>query len=500
MILDSTENPIDNPQNFSPVSERQTSDWDVKNASKNYISLVLLQAASVIFAFAAVWILTRWFTPQGYGGIVAFIATSQAAQVCVNWTAFSLVRFGVDEFIDTQKIARVFWTRFSILVINIVLTILLAQLWYPYFAKSFNFLPETYWFVLAHFISLALWNHVQFSLQGAKMPRIQGFLLMLERIGILLAILFFWAVGKFYITAAFLAYIAGSAAATILGLFYLRHLIWARFTVDFDFYKKIILFSLPMLPFTLVGYFAGGHIDALFISKYFSTTVLGIYSVAAQMNGILLQVPTLAGSLLIPLFISLDKENQQHKTHLFFQHVLPSLNLGWCIVCALAGITGYYLIPRIFGIGFAGAIEPWWILVAATAVSFPVMVGYSALSHAISATYISMFAAIFAACTNIFFNFLLIPRYGFTGCAWSTVLAYGASVACFSFFLRKSGKITLSWTIFSLVPALAAAIVYTFTETAYLALIASAVVSILVGITHKNSVKLAYQFFRNSAG
>jgi O-antigen/teichoic acid export membrane protein len=121
VIPDSADRPIENPQKFSPASERQSSDWDVKNAPKNYISLVFSQGGSVIFAFASVWLLTRVLGSDGYGSVVAIIAASQVAQVLVNWTSFSVVRFGVDEFVETQKIARTFWVRFAILAVNMVL-------------------------------------------------------------------------------------------------------------------------------------------------------------------------------------------------------------------------------------------------------------------------------------------------------------------------------------------------------------------------------------------
>lgn len=500
MILDSAENPIENQQNFSPGSERQSSDWDVRNAPKNYLWLVLTQGGSVIFAFAAVWLLTRVFGSQGYGGIVAVIAASQIAQVCVNWTSFSLVRFGVDEFVETQKIARVFWVRFSILAVNIVLAFLIAKLWYPDVAASFNFLPETYWLVFAHFVSLALWNHVQLSLQGAKMARVQGFLLMLERVAILASLLFCWYIDKLYISTAILCYIASSFGATLIGLYILRGYIWSRFTVDFDFYKKIIVFSLPLLPVTLFGYFSGQSIDAVFISHFLSTSDLGVYSVAVQMNGILLQVPTLANSLLIPLFVTLEKENQTHKIQRFFQDVLPSMSLVWCMLCSLAGFVGYYTLPYIFGAQFAGAVTPLWILVAAAAVAFPVLAGYSALSQAISATYISMFGAIFAASANLALNFLLIPRFGMLGCAWATVIAYSVSVACFGFFLRRTGKISLSWIVYSILPALVGAVTFTATETAYWSLLACMAAAVVVTYTQRESIKLAFYFMKGSMG
>ena len=498
MIPDSADNPIENPQKFSPASERQSSDWDVKNAPKNYISLVFSQGGSVIFAFASVFLLTRVLGSDGYGSVVAIIAASQVAQVLVNWTSFSLVRFGVDEFVETQKIARTFWVRFAILAVNMVLAVLLGKIWYPPLAEWLNFLPETYWLVFAHFGSMALWIHVQLGLQGAKMAKTQGFLMMIERVIILGSLLVSYSIHKLYPMTAIFCYVLASSSMTLVGLYILRGYIWTKFTVDFAFFKKIIVYSLPLMPFTLIGYFSSGYIDAIFVSRFLSISDLGVYSVAVQMSGILMQPPTLANSLLIPLFITLEKENRSNKIKRYFSDVLPTMTLFWSVLCSLAAFVGYHTLQPVFGGQFAHAIIPLWILVSAAAVSFPVLVGYSALSHALSDTYIAMFAAIFSAVTNIILNFLLIPQFGMLGCAWATVLAYSISVLSFAALLKRTGKIDLSWQIMSLLPAIGGAITFTITGRASLALLASLAITGIVAYMHKTSITLAVQFLKTS--
>ena len=110
----------------SSKNERQSANWDIQNAPKNYVSLVLTQTGSAFFAFASVWLITKTLGSEGYGGIVAIIAASQIAQVLVNWTSVAVVRFGVDEFIETEKIARTFWLRLFILLPNLLLVLLTA--------------------------------------------------------------------------------------------------------------------------------------------------------------------------------------------------------------------------------------------------------------------------------------------------------------------------------------------------------------------------------------
>jgi O-antigen/teichoic acid export membrane protein len=493
---DYNENPTD-----TPVSERQSANWDVRNAPKNYISLVLTQGGSAFFSFVSVLLITKVLGPEGYGGVVAIIAASQVAQVLVNWTSVSVIRFGVDEFIETEKIVSTFWCRLFILLPNLLLVLLISNLWFPPLAYWLKLPAGSFWLIFLHFVALSLWIHVQNSLQAIKMPRLQGGLLTVERISIFASLLILLAAGKLDGTSAILCYALIPLAMTFVGLFYLRKFVFSAFSFDKVFVKRMVVFSLPLLPFSLVGYFSGGYIDAVFIANYFSTSDLGIYSIATQISGIALQFPVLANSLLNPLFISLHKENRARKLNLYFKDILPSLTLAWGFFCTFVTFAGYFFIPLIFGSGFVSSILPFWILMAGSVFSFPILVGYSALSNSLSATYIAMFAAVFSAAANIFFNFLLIPVYGVEGCAWATVIAHFISFVAFYIFLRRKASVPLSWIFPAITPSIAAAICFSLLRNPFISLSVCAIIGIFVVYLKRVSLKEAFYLaksFRNN--
>ena len=490
------ENPAENSTNASAASERQSANWDVQNAPKNYLSLVLTQGASAFFAFASVWLITRMLGSEGYGGVVAIIAASQVAQVLVNWTSVSVVRFGVDEFIETEKIARAFWLRLFILLPNLLLVLLASGLWFPPLAVWLKLSPEMFWLVFLHFAANALWVHFQFSFQAVKMPRLQGGLLTVERILIFASLLILLATGRLNGISAMLCYAVVPLLMVLPGLFYLRKFIFSSFSVDGNFVKKIFAYSLPLLPFTLVGYFSGSYVDAVFISKFLTTGELGVYSVATQISGITLQLPTLANSLLIPLFITLQKENRTQKLNGYFKDILPSIILAWSFFCGLLAFAGYFFIPLFFGGEFAGAVAPFCVLLAASTFSLPILIGYSALSHSISATYISMFAAIFSALANVAFNFLLIPRFGAEGCAWASVVMYFVSVSTFYLLLRRSSRIPLSWMFAAMLPILGSAAAFSVTRNPFISLLVCAMIGVLIILARKNSLRETFNFLK----
>ncbi|MET0751973.1 MAG: polysaccharide biosynthesis C-terminal domain-containing protein, partial [Pyrinomonadaceae bacterium] len=230
--------------------------------------------------------------------------------------------------------------------------------------------------------------------------------------------------------------------------------------------------------------------------KFLSVRDLGIYSVATQISGITLQLPTLANSLLIPLFITLQKEKRTQKLDEYFKDILPSIILGWSFFCSFLAFAGHFFIPLVFGEEFAGAVLPFWILLAASTFSLPIVIGYSALSHSISATYMSMFAAIFSALANIAFNFLLIPAFGAEGCAWASVVMYFVSVSTFYVLLRRTSRIPLSWMFTAMLPILGSAAAFSLTRNPFISLLVCAMIGVLIILRHKNSLREAFNFLK----
>lgn len=472
----------------APSSERQRSGWDIRNAPKNYFWLIVFQAGSAVFTFAAVWLINRHLGIEGWGGIFAVIAASQVAQVFVNWTGIAVIRYGVDEFVETAIIARTFWTRFAVLTINLILVLVLASVWFPPLADWLKLPPTAFWLVLAHFAVTALWMHVQVGLQAAKMLRAQGFLQMLERLVIFIGIAGLVGGHSLAFSNAVICYITAPAVMAIAGLFRLRGVIFSASPLDRGSAKKILVYSLPLLPFTLVGFLSGSYVDAAFVSKMLSTRDLGAYSLATQINGIAMQLPTLANTLLLPLFVTLQTETGGERSFAYFRNILPAIVLGWGLGCALLAFGAYWLLPAVFGADAASASVPTWLLLAASVVWIPVAIGYSALANSMSSTYIPMIAGIFSAAVNIAANFALIPRYGMIGCAIATLLAYAAAVFVFAALLKKTAAMPVSWTFLAIVPSLAGVAMILVYESPALALAACIAVSCIVGLMKRDSI------------
>ena len=477
-----------------PLSERQSSGWDIRNAPRNYTWLMIFQFGSAAFSFAAVWLINKKIGSEGWGGIFAVIAASQAAQIFVNWTNTALVRYGVDEFVETASIARTFWTRFIILASNLILVLGLAFLWFPPLAKFLQLDAAAFWLVLTHFFVTALWTHMQMGLQAAKMLRSQGLLQMVERLLIFTGVAIVIAAGRLDLVTAILCYILGPAAMTAAGLWQLRGVILTPFSFDARTRNKIILYSLPLFPFMLVGYFSGGYFDALFVTTLMSKADLGIYSIATQINGIVLQLPTLANTMLLPLFVTLQREDQHERTVSYVRNIVPSLTLAWGLACTLFAFVCVFAVPFIFGSEYRPMTAPLWILLTAAVIGMPVAIGYSALSNAAAMTYVAMVAAILSSAANVVGNFTLIPRYGLIGCAAATMVAFFVSMASFAILMNRGAKTPVSWNFIAFAPCIVGAISFIVSEDAFLGLAVCAAASVLVAIAFRTSIWRTWNF------
>jgi O-antigen/teichoic acid export membrane protein len=410
-------------------------------------------------AFLAVWVATRVLGPAGYGGIVAILAVSQlVGQIAVHWSAASVVRYGCEEFVRTGGLPVAFWARVLILVPNLFIVVSLSRWWLPPLAAALRLPVGSSPLILAHLVSTAAWIHVQQALQAAKLPRTQGWLLAGERCQVLVALVLLAVSSKASPVAIIGSYVLGSMTMSIAGLWRLRGLVYPVQLPDHAYLQQMLRFSLPLLPASLIGYLSTNYLDAAFIAHFLSGAEVGRYAVAYQLAGTMMQLPLLLGSLLLPYFISLQGGARHDRTSEYLREVLPLLTLGWAAACTLVAALAVYLLPVILGSGFRDIGPVLWPLMAASVLAGPHLLGYVPISQARSATYVVAAAGIVSACANVGLNALLVPRFGLTGCAWATCLAYGASMAAAGHLVGRLVGSGASWTLQALLPAVLGAV------------------------------------------
>jgi O-antigen/teichoic acid export membrane protein len=479
------------------TDERRTATWDLSNAFGNYATLVVSQIAVALFSFASVTLCTRMLGAEGYGGIIAIIAASSVAQIFVNWTCVGLARFGVEEFVEAGNISKSFWARTIIFLPNTLIFLLFSLLWFPLLANWLKLPSEAFWLVILHFIITTCWLHVQHAFQGAKLPKLQGSFLAFERVLIFVTLVILALSGHLTWISAVWAYIVPPFLMTLIGLWQIRKLVSWKPDFDRETMRKMLKFSVPLIPFSLVGYFSTSYLDAIFISQYLDKTELGIYSVAYQINGIMMQFPVLAGSLIMPMFVTFQSNKQDDITQKYLTDVLPLLTLVWGFACILAAMLGMFFIPIIFGSQVSASSNILWILVISAVLNFPAFVGYIPYVHQISATYIGTPMAIGAALVNLIANYLLIPRYGLVGCAWATVLSIVASLLVVFTLVHLRHSLKHRWTLQAMLPTIVVCGYYFWSHNLIVSLLIGLVLLVFLAIFYQKHWRIGINLIVN---
>lgn len=483
-----TPSPVD-VELANTMHSRRGASWDLVQGPKNYVSLVSAQVAAALLSFGSVWLATRYLGADGYGGVAAIIAASQLVLLLgVHWTTLTVARFGCEEFVETGRIATTFWTRLAILVPNVVLVLALTPLLLPLLSRLLHLPTNFAWLVLSLFLINTSWVHVQQGLQGAKLLRFQGWLLTFERVLIFLSICWLSFSGKISIWTVAWVYFIGPLGATVVGLFRLRKLIWPIARLDFPLLKRMLHFSLPIIPTAFVGFLSTNYLDALFILHFLSQVKLGIYTVTYQLIGLAQQLPLLAGYLLMPLFVTLQTGKQENRTRRFMKEVMPLLTLLWTVTCVLVAAAGWYLLPLVFGTKFAESGPLMWPLMAATTMAGPLLMGYYPVATSTSKTYITMFGVTLGSSANLLLNFLLIPRFGLLGCAWATTASYGINAIVVFLLVHRRILPGYTWTLQAMLPIVLGAVYASITGQNLGALALSLILASLIALAHRKSI------------
>jgi O-antigen/teichoic acid export membrane protein len=481
-------------------AERGSITWDLRNGPRSYAVLVGAQLVSSACAFAALWLATRLLGPAGYGGIVAILAAAQlVGQVAVSWSGVALVRFGCEEFVATGRAPDAFWTRLFLLVPNLAVVLLAAPWWLPHVGSWLHLPARAHSIVLVYLVAMLGWAHVQHVLLAVKLPRVQGTLLALERALVVAGLLLLVRVGHATTVTVAGAYTLAPLLMMLVGGWRVRALIVPWPGWNGPLLRRMVRFSLPLIPTAMVGYLSTNYLDAVFITQLLSTRDLGIYSVAYQFAGTAMQLPLLLSYLVLPLLVTLQVQSMEEAVAGFLREMLPLLTLIWSVACVLLAVLTGALVPLLFGPSFREASAVLWPLMVAAAFAGPGQMGCDPVTKARGITRVAAVAACLAAATNVALNMLLIPRFGLVGCAWATAGSYAMSVAVQMRCLHRELPAGRGWTLQATLPALLAAAITSGHGDAGTALAVALGTAALLAWVHRRGIATGVTTFGSGA-
>lgn len=349
---------------------------------------------------------------------------------------FSLgIRTGIVYFISSKKITEGLVSGMSIFIFIISSLVLIIFL---IIAHSFHFtsvlLPEGYdtlFYLITLFLMylLSFLNSIMASFfQAHSSFKVINSVSLINSVlnVIIFTVLYFYIESQTLVAITRFNYIL---YATLLALF-LNSLMWIAIykktiytAPDFNFaakdqLKKFVLYNTSIYLGMFINFF-NYRLDLWVVNHYLSDKDLSYYSLAANINQIILYIAVTIGSVMLPNLSSRSEEDRL-TTFIRVSRICFAFFTGLCLIAYL--ICGF-IIPFMYGNSFESTITPFRILLPGILFSSITQL-FSILIVSINKNKYNIIACSAGLVITLILDIILIPLIGINGAAIATTISY----------------------------------------------------------------------------
>lgn len=385
---------------------------------------------------------------EQFGHLALLLMASQVLLlVAVNWSHAGFVRFGAVEFASHGAVTEALWARvglvWPIAVLGAVVMIVARQPLAAYLVIP----PAAVWLLLVHFVAVCALSLVGAVFQARDQMARYGACLFLDKTGMLFCVVALPAAWTGNPLAALGCYAASSLAVAAWGLSVVGGRALRPRWPAREAYRQMALFSTPLLLTSWAGFFSTNWFDLVILKQYVSLSDIGMYSLATQLAGVVQQITVIFSTLLLPRVSMMVGQGQNARVMALMERLLPYWLLATSVLFTLVVVGARVGLPLVFGKSFSGAAPALALLmVASCALAFynawtPLVTAYGSTWTLTGVSFVSM-------AINVVLDLVLIPRFGISGSAVATVMAYAASMLLVLIFMqRRSGDriLRLGW-------------------------------------------------------
>ncbi|WP_431234895.1 lipopolysaccharide biosynthesis protein [Mycolicibacterium psychrotolerans] len=227
--------------------------------------------------------------------------------------------------------------------------------------------------------------------------------------------------------------LAGNIAATILPARRVLPLLRNKPRVGQELRREVFRFTLVSWMIALTGNLLFGRTQIVFLEHYTTLTAVGLFAAALTVAEMASQLPQLFLSALLPRFSEQSGQGAHDHMMRLYRTMTALMALVMFPLClGLAAITPV-LVPLIFGDEFTEAASVASILLIITGIcSLGGTNNFLMLS--LSKTKILVISNVVGLAGLLLLSFLVIPRYGLMGAAWSRgavqILVIAIEIVC----------------------------------------------------------------------
>lgn len=214
---------------------------------------------------------------------------------------------------------------------------------------------------------------------------------------------------------------------------------------------ELVKFGSPFI-FMGLAYWLFNSMDRWMLSSMRSLEEVGVYSIAARFASVVLFLSAAFGQAFSPLAMKIRRDYPDEYRFIFGQiliGLLAIMLLAGFAVSVFAGEILFVLMP----LEYMGAAIPMILLCFAVVIQSAQQVVAIGISIE-KKTHLFAKLAWVAAVINLLGNWLLIPTYGASGAAISTVLSHAFLSASYFFFTQKLHAIVVPTYLFGLLAML----------------------------------------------
>jgi O-antigen/teichoic acid export membrane protein len=334
-------------------------------------SMLGSRLGAVVLSLVSVVMTTRLLSPASYGTLAFYnVVTLLIFTIASAWTSTAIARYGREELEQRGSMRSVTWARVVLTAPLLALAVLVVPA-----LKLSGILPSDFswplvWLALAYGVVWIAGEHMIYLTEAAGRMKWSALGLFAQQALAVagIAILFASsAKGTPFVIAAI-----SFASSLVLLVAFAKPLwrvgLWPP-SVDRMLLRRIILFSIPMIAFTVSQYVIKS-IDLVLIRAFADQSATGLYGVAYQGYSVLQAVGVVVPQILTPLFVSLSIANKEPVVHYYLERVVPQVSFVAATVVGLGAPFVAYVVPVVFGSEFEDAARPLELLLVAAVLFF----------------------------------------------------------------------------------------------------------------------------------
>ena len=251
----------------------------------------------------------------------------------------------------------------------------------------------------------------------------------------------------------------GSAILMPLFLYIIFKIIRKRFVFNRKMLKNALHYSLPIIP-GIIGLWVLDLSDRIFIERYFTLSDVGLYSIGYKLAAVVGVVMGSVSMAYTPFFFEIantysDKESKSILGK--FNHLYMLLVLVTCFIITL---FSYEFIILLLDQEYQGAL----IFIPVIVVAYFFQQGGGLIGTYFKQskkTKQEALITLFIAGVNVLLNFLIVPKYGAIGAAYTTLasFAFGFAIS-YMYTMKNCYFISFKWKILLLVAAILTGIIF----------------------------------------